>query len=99
MPNLIKDFPVEIFRSKNEIIQELIIISKKQDNEIPYYTLQCLRTIIKRIGATLTSVGRVHYKNVNTTAATNSFLKEDREFIKHSYPCLDESKFSETSTN
>jgi hypothetical protein len=43
LPGIIKDFPVEIFQLKSELVTELVELCSKgtSDQEICFYSLEC----------------------------------------------------------
>lgn len=90
LPQVFKDYPIECFRQKHEIIEELTNISKtKQDDfDLQYYSLWCQIRFVRSVKETVKNLRKQEFTNYNSTKAANNCLSDESEHIRLSYPSL-----------
>ncbi|KAL4500657.1 hypothetical protein ABPG72_003081 [Tetrahymena utriculariae] len=100
LPNIIKDYPVEIFRRKNEIIQELVFIQLRATSQLfVYHSIQNQIAIIKKIVKTFKQVDSGVYQDLNISKAAQMHLKDEKTHIKYCYPSLKKPSFNPEDQN
>ncbi|CAK66936.1 unnamed protein product (macronuclear) [Paramecium tetraurelia] len=84
----LKDFPIEVFRSRQEIIEEVLILCNSQkDENIIYYSLIALQKFITN----LTTRFSKNQSEQNYNKNQEAYVKDNRDHIVYSYPTLDPS--------
>ncbi|CAD8120134.1 unnamed protein product [Paramecium sonneborni] len=84
----LKDFPIEVFRSRQEIIEEVLLLSNSQkEDNIIYYSLIALQKFIRN----LTIRFNKNQSEQNYNRNHEVYIKDNRDHIVYSYPTLDPS--------
>lgn len=78
--------PVEVFRQKHEILEELVILSNSQkDDTILYYAIKAQERFVASLRKRIQQLSGC----LNFNKDPQAYLKDTRDFIVRSYPSLD----------